>query len=228
MRQLITVWSVLWLIGCGSSAGNTQAESTGKEDDGTPTVSQTEPTPPPPASFLQKIASSTSASKPEASAPPVSSTVGGAEEKPDPALHPPSSGPAGILLESDKSSTELSGCLAGNKSSAPTRSPSSPDRSERDSLHISKLGTGIIVTHTLRHACCLLGKVETKVDGHLVRIEEHLTGNPCRCMCRSTLKTSVGLDIGDYTVEVVLDNVGTVETVHREEVSLRSVRPLTP
>ena len=64
-----------------------------------------------------------------------------------------------------------------------------------------------VVTHPFAHACCLKAKSSTRVTGTTVDIVEQLTGSACRCMCESTIETTVGLKPGNY--EVVLTLVST-------------------
>jgi hypothetical protein len=111
--------------------------------------------------------------------------------------------------------TEISGCLA-QRSQQPMRKRELPNR---------KHGA-ILVEHALRHACCLKGKVETKVSGEAVEVMESLRGNPCRCMCSSTLRTRVPLPPGTYRLTVWLDNRGKRQrlTQPRREVQVSAER----
>ena len=109
------------------------------------------------------------------------------------------------------SQTELSGCLAKRTAAVKRRAPAP-----------RAAGSAIVVEHGLRHACCLAGKVETKVGGNSVEVVEHLRGTPCRCMCQSTLRTRIPLAPGVYRLTVWLDNRGTREriTADRLEVTV--------
>jgi hypothetical protein len=52
-------------------------------------------------------------------------------------------------------------------------------------------------------------------------VRETLTGNPCRCMCGSTLRTAVGLPPGAWTVVVELEIGGQVRPVAEIPVAVR-------
>ena len=87
-------------------------------------------------------------------------------------------------------------------------------------------GPRITVAHDLQHACCL--KATTKMekgDGRLV-IEEVLSGTPCRCLCHSTLRHSIRLAPGEWTIVLQLRQPdGAIATVHEETLPVRSLRP---
>ncbi len=127
---------------------------------------------------------------------------------------------------SDGTAVSITGCLTGTGNSSTSRGASPSAEGSDDTVRARGEGTRIVVTHELTHVCCLKGTVHTATEDGLVRIEESLTGVPCRCMCRSTLRTSVALSLGDYTVEVVLVNGQTRSLIHQESVSLRPMRPL--
>ena len=85
-------------------------------------------------------------------------------------------------------------------------------------VRVVALGTGLVVHYELHHACCLSGEIETRVDGLELRVRVILTGTPCRCMCRSSLATAVGLAAGTYYVLVEVEQDGQQRTVHEEYV----------
>jgi hypothetical protein len=119
--------------------------------------------------------------------------------------------------------TSVQGCLAGGKEAAKgTRSRRSGRQA--DEIRVHALGTGIVVNHLLTHTCCLEASVTSTVEGNTVRIREELFGKPCRCMCRSTIRTAVALTPGDYRVQVDLFAHGESKRVHEEDVSVKRLR----
>lgn len=99
------------------------------------------------------------------------------------------------------------GCLA-----EPERMPSSggpPSQSNpSDEPELTAVDGGVVLTHPLRHACCLKGAVESVLKGRTLEVEETLSGKPCRCMCQSTIRTAVALPPGDYQVKLRLKEAG--------------------
>jgi hypothetical protein len=81
---------------------------------------------------------------------------------------------------------------------------------------LTLLPGGVRVVHEVSHACCLKSKIETGVSGSVVTITETLSGTPCRCMCSSTIVTSVRLGPGDYTLRVVFDQNGQKATTEQK------------
>lgn len=65
------------------------------------------------------------------------------------------------------------------------------------------MGNAVLVTHTFDHACCLTAKTTSNISGKIITIEEHLTGEPCRCVCQSTIQTRVPASAGSYDVRTV-------------------------
>lgn len=166
------------------------------------------------------------ATPPAASSAPSTPTASaqGPVEGPAPVVSLPA---GGLLLPpatAGESISRLAGCLseAASDEAAGARHPvvATRSRGAAPEVAVSALGHGVIVAHDLQHACCLKGAVETRVDGATVRVRETLSGSPCRCLCRSTLKTAVALAPGAYTVEVVLVNGGSERTVATEQVSV--------
>jgi hypothetical protein len=90
----------------------------------------------------------------------------------------------------------------------------------RVGVAVTTSGNNVHVVHDLRHACCLKAAVQTAVVGKVVRITETLSGSPCRCMCGSTLRTTVRLRPGDFRLELWLGG----KKVHEAPVAIRSVR----
>jgi hypothetical protein len=123
-----------------------------------------------------------------------------------------------------QSRTSFSGCLEASKDEAAgarfpvTRGETGPE------VRVTALGNGVIVAHELTHACCLGGAVEAKVEGKKIHVVETLSGTPCRCTCRSTIKTAVGLEPGDYTLDVELHQGDEQDRVHEGPVKVQSLR----
>lgn len=115
------------------------------------------------------------------------------------------------------------GCLAVAKGSAEDdkKFPAEVTRSRQTDVQIAVTGVGAIVTHALRHACCLKGDVTARVRGTDIQVREVLTGEACRCMCASTLKIAVGLKPGTYTLDLVTVTGGTEEVVAKKPVEIR-------
>jgi hypothetical protein len=82
------------------------------------------------------------------------------------------------------------------------------------------------VSHDLAHACCLVAAVDVSVKGGAIRVVETLSGAPCRCMCRSTIETAVGVGPGDYDVTLVLADSGGQRVVHEGKVTVSGTRAL--
>jgi hypothetical protein len=96
-----------------------------------------------------------------------------------------------------RSQTEISGCLA-----KPSMRAAAPRK--RSAPLPREAVTGIVVRHNFSHACCLKGAVTTTVSGGNVEVVESLTGTPCRCLCASTLRTTIPLRPGTYNLVVWL------------------------
>jgi hypothetical protein len=74
-----------------------------------------------------------------------------------------------------------------------------------EAVHVGATPAGLVVSHKVRHACCLKGSVETSVEGSVVTVREQLTGSPCRCLCGSGIETTVPLAPGTYEVKVIVE-----------------------
>jgi hypothetical protein len=118
------------------------------------------------------------------------------EPGPPPAGQPAKPTPAPAA--SARSHTETSGCL--EKHPEPSRREIEPTRTT---------GEGIVVQHNLEHACCVTSQVATTVTGQDVEVVETLSGKRCRCLCTSTLRTSIPVSPGTYRLTVWLDDHGT-------------------
>lgn len=124
-------------------------------------------------------------------------------------------------LASNGESSQITGCLAAAPSKqAPTRSaPTRSASSDGATWRATALGNGVLVTHTFEHACCLQGSAKATVSGSTITIEEQLTGQPCRCVCESTIQTRVPAPPGEYDVQSV-----TVTNGHRHVVQTQHVK----
>lgn len=125
-------------------------------------------------------------------------------------------------LAPGKSRTSVEGCLAVEGEAAGSRFPAPPRTrtAPRSPVTIAPVPGGILVTHELAHACCLRSDVKTATKKRTVVVTERLHGSPCRCMCSSTLRTSVGLSPGRWTVNVEVDRGQGLQPVHSEAVAV--------
>lgn len=91
------------------------------------------------------------------------------------------------------------------------------------------MGNAVLVTHTFDHACCLTAKTTSNISGKIITIEEHLTGEPCRCVCQSTIQTRVPASAGSYDVRTVTITNGKSETSSAQRVTVGiTPRPKAP
>ncbi len=166
-----------------------------------------------------------------------------------PAFTPPPSQPGGLwggarspgpfnpagglpIVGPGQSRTETEGCLAlaNPETEGPTQAPAVENSRALggmggDGPEVSlKIGpAGIVLTHGLFHNCCQKAAVETKVDGDKVLVTETFTGETCRCNCRSTLRTTVGLKPGMYAVEVVRVDNGPPKSIFAGNATIQSL-----
>lgn len=130
---------------------------------------------------------------------PVATSPGVATNTPVPAFRPGAPNTAQTVVE---------GCLAdGPQAERGADRGATADTSRGGGFDagnygvtVTTTGTGAIVTHHFNHLCCLEAEVSTSVEGGQVTIAEALSGDPCKCMCDSTVKTAVGLEPGSYTL----------------------------
>jgi hypothetical protein len=124
--------------------------------------------------------------------------------------------------EAGASRSSVSGCLTAVGESDATRFPAPPvSRNPAPPVTVTAVPGGALVVHELTHACCLRAQVTTSIAGSRAVVRETLTGNPCRCMCGSTLRTAVGLPPGAWTVVVELEIGGQVRPVAEIPVAVR-------
>jgi hypothetical protein len=109
------------------------------------------------------------------------------------------------VLAAGQSVTKAAGCMAHAPKEAPATRAASPVADE--SVRVTPYGAGVHVTHELPHNCCMRAETTVTVEeaSGAVRVVHRLEGQVCRCVCGSTLKTSVGLSPGVYTLEVVVE-----------------------
>jgi hypothetical protein len=114
------------------------------------------------------------------------------------------------------SKSEVTGCLAAATEAEGAKFAPPPENTRgmvpAPAVKVDAIAGGIIVSHDLSHACCLRGTVTSKLDKEQVTVREVLSGTPCRCMCRSTLRTAVGLKPGDYKIHVTVEENGKERT----------------
>ena len=141
-----------------------------------------------------------------------------------PAAPTPPTPPKPKSIEQPKPETVLSGCLTNPaaRSGGGTRATPGPERSQREGVSIAALGENIEVTYRLTHNCCHQAAVETSAgQGNRIEVVVKLSGNDCRCMCSSTVKTTIPAEKGKtYTVDVIYDKNGTQSKVHSQEIAL--------
>lgn len=130
------------------------------------------------------------------------------------------------LTQTSQPGVKITGCLAEPAQentatrSAPTRTANAP------TWRVSSLGNTVVVTHTLDHACCLQGTATATVNGAVIVVEEQLTGQPCRCMCSSTIQTRVSAPPGDYEVQTFTVTNGTKQLAKSGRVTVAgALRP---
>lgn len=130
---------------------------------------------------------------------------------------------AALPVELNASTSSLAGCLAspeGTEQAPRSRAAMDPAQ-QKPELDVQVVDGGIRVAHDLSHACCLKSKIETSVSGKTVKVTEMLSGTPCRCICSSTITTSVRLAPGEYTLEVLVDDNGQKRSTPPQKVVVK-------
>ena len=141
----------------------------------------------------------------------------------------PFSPPGGLpLVLPGDSRTESEGCLtlANPETEGPTRAPAVANTrgmGDGPEVGIRQTPASITVTHGLHHNCCQKADVQTQVVGEKVTITETFSGATCRCNCRSTLTTTVGLKAGTYAVEVIRIDGGPPKTVYSGSATIQAM-----
>lgn len=114
------------------------------------------------------------------------------------------------------------GCVnAGSEDDGAKFAPRAPTRSAAPEVTVTPMRGGASVRHDVTHACCLKASATGRVDGRLAVVTEKLTGVPCRCVCGSTLTSSIALAPGEWKVAVDLDTNGSVRRVGTFEVAVK-------
>jgi hypothetical protein len=80
--------------------------------------------------------------------------------------------------------------------------------------------TGLLLEHPLDHGCGLTARVDSYLRDGTVTVTETLSGGSGRCMCHSTVRTSVRLPPGAYTLRVITLDHGTRTVAHEGPVTV--------
>lgn len=126
--------------------------------------------------------------------------------------------PTELPGELNSGTSTVAGCLASPgrmQQGERTRAAMDPAQAKPE-LAVSPVAGGVRVAHEVDHACCLESKIETKVSAGVISVTESLFGTPCRCMCSSTISTSVRVGPGEYTLRVVFDHNGQQKTTEQK------------
>ncbi len=114
------------------------------------------------------------------------------------------------------------GCATVASAEEGARFPArAPTRSGAPTVSVTPVRGGASVKHEVTHACCLKAAAVSRVERRVVILTERLSGVPCRCLCGSTLTSSVALVPGDWKVAVDLDTNGSVERVGTFDVAVK-------
>jgi hypothetical protein len=136
----------------------------------------------------------------------------------------PASHLAGMILppsEIGAFRSHVAGCAAAPGGTAVADAAPARDLPAPEAVDAAGVATGLIVTHGVPHACCLTAKTTVRVDGTRVTIVDALEGAACRCRCRSTVRTAVGLGPGTYDVAVETSEAGGVREAWRGPVRVQ-------
>ncbi len=121
----------------------------------------------------------------------------------------------------------VSGCLAqagssrGTTARSPSRGPSPGGRDQPDSFQVTGQAGNVLIEQSFGHACCLEATTTAVLDGTALVVTTELTGDPCRCLCASTIRSSIPLDPGTYTVKIVHRRDGEAKERHVERAVVR-------
>ena len=116
---------------------------------------------------------------------------------------PPAAEPVLLsALDPGQSQSSVTGCLAGEKDKSVVRKTADY---QDDDLEVRTVAGGALVIHHLTHPCCLQANVRFTTRGNVATVHERLGGEPCRCVCRSTIETAIGLGVGMWTVKVEVE-----------------------
>lgn len=131
---------------------------------------------------------------------------------------------APIFLEHGQHKVNVEGCLA-SKSKGDESGRSFPQKiqlkaSQDHEILIKALPTGIHLTHSLTHACCLEVKLEGTIKDDNIKIREIFSGEPCRCLCSSKIDFYLGARKGLYNVEVLSNQKGEEMIVYSTKIDV--------
>lgn len=229
IRRSLLVASVAAALASGCRTSSSAAPQTASDTSPppAPTVTATEPAPPPSSPSPENPLPISSTPSPVLPAPRgVNNAADAGAPPPLEGRVVPSANRGALLIPPAKAgafTVALAGCVAEEGTESASRSagaPGSEAGTPASSVVVSATGTGIIVAHELTHACCLKARVSASVQGSNIQVSEQLSGNPCRCLCQSTLKTAVGLKPGNYKLSVRLTDPNGPRTVHQEPISI--------
>lgn len=115
----------------------------------------------------------------------------------------------------------VAGCLedGGGEDGGSTRA-AGPAISKPPRFVVEGSAGAVHAVQEFSHACCLSGAVSEALDGDVLTVTTKLSGEPCRCYCRSTVTSDVTLDPGRYTVRLVQDQ-GEPVVLHESAVDVR-------
>lgn len=143
--------------------------------------------------------------------------------------------PGGLpLVTPGEGRTESEGCLAlaNPETEGPAKAPYVENTrgggGDGPEIALRPTSSGVVITHALHHNCCQKADVQTKVEGEKITVTETFTGATCRCNCRSTLKTTVGLKPGAYALEVIRIDNGPPKSIYTGSVSVQSLMAPKP
>lgn len=123
-------------------------------------------------------------------------------------------------LAPGQSRAEVRGCAAATGESeaqkfvSRTRGISPPPT-------VQAIPRGAQVEHPLDHTCCLTVAVTSRMEGDTAIVRETLSGSPCRCRCSSTIKTTVGLEPGNWKVAIEVEDAQGLRRVHEQSIEVR-------
>lgn len=116
---------------------------------------------------------------------------------------------------------EFSGCLTEARAEEKyARATRLRGMEKPNSYTMTPRAGGLEVRQHINHSCCLKASVEAKIEGPVLHLTCHFSGQPCRCRCASTVNSTIDLPAGKYKVLVEHDIFGTVTMMHSQEVEI--------
>lgn len=120
---------------------------------------------------------------------------------------------------------EFSGCLTEAKAEEKyARATRVRGMEKPNSYTVTPRAGGLEVRQHINHSCCLKASVEAKIEGPVLHLICHFSGQPCRCRCASTVNSTIDLPAGKYKVLVEHDMYGTVTMMHSQEVEIAGTK----